>query len=122
MSQNIMTRPLFGVYTLRSQEIAPYPATASEEAGRVHLAVPHFRQQLSLSCEMASLRMAANYLKVIHSEAELVRILPRDVAQPRFEDGKLIWADANQVFPGNIRGWQLYHGGMSQKPLRATGI
>ena len=119
MSQNMMSRPLFGVYTLRNRELAPHPTTASEEADRVHLAVPRFRQQRSLSCEMASLRMAAHYHKVIHSEADLVRILPRDAAQPRFENNKLIWADANKVFPGNIRGWQLYHGGMRRKPSRA---
>jgi hypothetical protein len=119
MSQNMMSRPLFGVYTLRSRELAPHPATASEEADRVHLAVPRFRQQRSLSCEMASLRMAAHYQKVIHSEADLVRILPADAAQPRFENQTLIWADANRVFPGNIRGWQLYHGGMRHKPRRA---
>ena len=72
MSQNMMSRPLFGVYTLRSRELEPYPTTASEDADRVHLTVPRFRQQRSLSCEMASLRMAAHYQKVIRSEADLV--------------------------------------------------
>lgn len=119
MSQNVMSRPLFGIHTLRSREFTPGLATASEEVDRVHLAVPRFRQQLSLSCEMASLRMAAHYHKVIRAEADLVRILPRDAAQPRFENNKLIWADANRVFPGNIRGWQLYDGGMRQSPQRA---
>jgi hypothetical protein len=119
MSQNMMSRPLFGVYTLRSRELAPYATTASKDADRVHLTVPRFRQQCSLSCEMASLRMAAHFQKVIRSEADLVRILPRDAAQPRLENKKLIWADANRVFPGNIRGWQLYDGGMRQKPARA---
>jgi hypothetical protein len=119
MSQNVMSWPLFGVYTLRSRELAPHPATGSEQADRVHLAVPRFRQQLSPRCEMASLRMAGHYQKVIDSEADLVRILPRDAAQPRFENEKLIWADANRFFPGNIRGWQLYHGGMCHKPRRA---
>ena len=104
MTQNVMSRPLFGFYTLRSREMAPHPVAGSEVADRVYLAVPRFRQQRSLSCEMASLRMAAHYLKVIHSETELVRILPMDATQPRFEHKKLIWADANQVFPGNIRG------------------
>ena len=119
MTQNAMSRPWFGVYTLRSRELAPPPTAASEVADRVHLTVPHLRQQRSLSCEMASLRMAAHYLKVIRSEGELVQILPRDVAQPRFEKEKLIWADASRIFPGNIRGWQLYHGGMHQNPWRA---
>ena len=119
MTQNAMPRPWFGVYTLSSRELAPHPAALSAVPDRVSLAVPRFRQQRSLSCEMASLRMAAHYLKVIRSESELVRILPRNVAQPRFENRKLIWADANRVFPGNIRGWQLYHGGMRQIPSRA---
>ena len=119
MTQNVMSRPWFGVYSLRSRELAPHPSAASEVVDRVFLAVPRFRQQRSLSCEMASLRMAAHYLKVIRSEGELVRILPMDVAQPRFEDKTLIWADANRIFPGNIRGWQLYHGGVRQYPWRA---
>lgn len=119
MSQNTMVRPLFGVYTLRSRELAPHPTISSDLSDRVYLAVPRFRQQRSLSCEMASLRMAAHYQKVICSERELVRILPRSTAQPRFENKKLIWADANTVFPGNIRGWQLYAGGMRQYPRRA---
>jgi uncharacterized protein YvpB len=119
MTRNAMSRPWFGVYTLRSRELAPHLTAASNVADRVYLAVPHFRQQRSLSCEMASLRMAAYYLKAIHSESELVRILPRDGAQPRYENKKLIWADANRTFPGNIRGWQLYHGGMRQRPSRA---
>jgi hypothetical protein len=67
---------------------------------------------------MASLRMAAHYLKVIHTETELVGILPSDITQPRFEGRELIWADANRIFPGNIRGWQLYHGGVRQYPWR----
>jgi len=119
MTQNVMPRPWFGVYTLSSRELGPHPAAVSDVSDRVYLPVPRFRQQRSLSCEMASLRMAAHYLKVIHSESELVRILPRDVTQPRFENKRLIWADANRVFPGNIRGWQLYHGGMQQYPGRA---
>lgn len=119
MSQNVMTRPLFGFYTLRSRQLAPPHETFSKKVDRVHLAVPRFRQQRSLSCEMASLRMAAAYQKVKRSESGLVRILPKDMSQPRFEDGKLVWADANRVFPGNIRGWQLYRGGLRQKPWRA---
>jgi hypothetical protein len=68
---------------------------------------------------MASLRMAAEFHNVTHTETDLVRILPTDAAQPRFENGRLIWADANRVFPGNIRGWQLYHRGMRHRPRRA---
>lgn len=119
MSQEVPPRPLFGFYTLRSRELAPEPAIASAAPDRVHLAVPRFRQQRSLSCEMAALRMAAHYQKVIHTETELVRILPRDATQPRLENRKVIWADANRVFPGNIRGWQLYAGGMRSYPRRA---
>jgi len=115
----MLSRPAFGVYVLGGREFAAYSATASQEVDRVQLAVPRFRQRLSLSCEMASLRMAAHYHKALHSEAELVRILPRDPAQPRIVDKKLVWADANRVFPGNIRGWQLYDGGLRQVPKRA---
>jgi len=119
MSQNEMARPLFGVYLVRNRNLSLDSATASIEPERVYLPVPHFRQQRSLSCEMASLRMAAAYQTAERSESELVSILPQDVSQPRLEDGKLIWADANTVFPGKIRGWQLYDGGMRQHPRRA---
>lgn len=119
MNQNPIPRPPLGIYILGTRGEAFDSAAASQEPDRVHLAVPRFRQRLSLSCEMASLRMAAHFHKVVHTEPQLVRILPRDTTQPRMEGKTLIWADANRIFPGNIRGWQLYHGGMSQYPRRA---
>jgi hypothetical protein len=63
--------------------------------------------------------MAAHYQGIVRSETKLVRLLRKDNTQPRLEGGKLIWADANMIFPGNIRGWQLYHGGMRRSPRRA---
>jgi hypothetical protein len=119
MTQDPISRPLFGIYLGTNRELPPLPASAPVDAERVYLPVPRFRQQRSLSCEMASLRMAAHYQTVVRSESELVRILPKDTTQPRFENKRLIWADANTVFPGNIRGWQLYHGGLRDQPHRA---
>jgi len=119
MSLETIPRPLFGIYVVSDRASEGYPVSASHQPERVYLAVPRFHQQRSLSCEMASLRMAAHYLTVVRSEQELVRILPKDTAQPRIEDGRLIWADANRIFAGNIRGWQLYHGGMRRQPRRA---
>ena len=119
MSQDPLSRPWFGFYTLRSRELPPYPTLATEVDERVYLRVPRFRQQRSLSCELAALRMAAHYQIVIRSETQLVRILPKDTSQPRYVRKKLIWGDPNKVFPGNIRGWQLYAGGIRRHPRRA---
>jgi hypothetical protein len=119
MSQDVIPRPIFGIYIARDRASARYPAKAPPQPERTYLAVPRFHQERSLSCEMACLRMAAHYQTVARTEQELVRILPMDKTQPRFEDKKLIWADANRFFPGNSHGWQLYHGGMRQRPRRA---
>lgn len=119
MNAKMVQKPLFGVYFPGNRKLTLPPATTPTDADRVYLAVPRLHQQRSLSCEMASLRMAAQYQKVTRSEAELVQLMATDVTQPKLENGKLIWADPNRVFPGNVRGWQLYHGGVRQQPYRA---
>jgi hypothetical protein len=98
--------------TLLSSRPLPEPMTA-------YLNVPHFRQQRSLSCEMAALRMAAAFQGLAKSETELVQILPMDNTQPTTDKGRVIWVDADRVFAGNIRGWQFFYGGLSSYPKRA---
>ena len=100
---------------MRAAPTAPRPGG---EPG-VLLAVPPFRQQRSLSCEMAALRMAAAFQGVSRSETDLVALLPADKSQPRAEGQRVIWADAERVFAGNIRGWQLHYGGLRSYPSRA---
>jgi hypothetical protein len=100
---------------MRAAPPAPRPGG---EPG-VLLAVPRFRQQRSLSCEMAALRMAAAFQGVAKSETDLVALLPADRSQPRAEGQHVVWADAERLFAGNIRGWQLVYGGLHSYPSRA---
>ena len=98
--------------TLISSRAAPEPMIAN-------LKVPQFRQERSLSCEMAALRMAAAFHGLAKSETEMVQILPMDKTQPTIEKGRVIWVDADRVFAGNIRGWQFFDGGLRSYPQRA---
>ena len=120
MYQNVMPRPFLGIYVLNMLPLVKDSTRASvPTADRVYLAVPHYRQQRSLSCEMAALRMAAQYHKVTHTETELVNLMPTDTSQPKLSGGKVVWADANRVFAGNVRGWQFYYSGLSHYPYRS---
>lgn len=119
MLENVMPRPSLGIYLLPRRAATLDAPKAKPELDRLLLPVPHMYQQRSLSCEMASLRMAAQYQKVTRSETELVRLMPADTAQPRIVEGKVVWADPNKVFAGNVRGWQLTCTGLRQYPQRA---
>lgn len=106
--------------TSRSRAMPTVPSSwPRREPMPASLNVPHFRQERSLSCEMAALRMAAAFQGLSKSEAELVQILPVDTTQPASEKGQVIWVDADRVFAGNIRGWQFFYGGLSSYPKRA---
>ncbi|HNS52733.1 MAG TPA: C39 family peptidase [Anaerolineae bacterium] len=96
-------------------------ADAHASAGRIYLAVPFHWQHHTLSCEAAALRMAAHYFGATWSEDELLRRMPVDTAQPRLEGDQVVWSDPNLVFPGNVNGWQLYQGGLRERPERARG-
>jgi uncharacterized protein YvpB len=120
MYQNVMPRPFLGIYVLNRWPFATDGTRASVPTDRVYLPVPQYHQQRSLSCEMAALRMAAQYHKVTRTETELVQLMPADTTQPKLSGGKVIWADANRVFAGNIRGWQFYYNGLSHYPQRSS--
>jgi uncharacterized protein YvpB len=83
------------------------------------LAVPFHYQRHTLTCEIAALRMAAEYFGQRWQEDGLLTLLPVDECQPRYEGGRIVWADPNRVFPGNVGGWQLYRGGLERYPERA---
>ena len=93
------------------------PTHAASE--RRLLPVPFHYQQHTLTCEIATLRMAAEYHGQVWSEDALLKRLPCEERQPRYESGSVLWADPNIAFPGNFRGWQLYHGGWAKHPERA---
>jgi uncharacterized protein YvpB len=106
-----------GALVVASFLLPSLPAHAASE--RRLLPVPFHYQQHTLTCEIATLRMAAEYHGHFWSEDALLKLLPRDERQPRYESGSVVWADPNIAFPGNFRGWQLYHGGWAKHPERA---
>jgi uncharacterized protein YvpB len=83
------------------------------------LAVPFHYQQHTLTCEIAALRMAAEYHGQAFAEKVLLSLMPADEGQPRYDGDDVVWADPNLAFPGNHRGWQLYRGGLDEHPERA---
>ena len=95
--------------------------SAPAASGRRLLPVPFHYQGHTLTCEIAALRMAAGYHGQVWSEDALLKLLPVEDHQPRYESGSVVWADPNFAFPGNFRGWQLYHGGLEEHPERARG-
>ncbi len=82
-----------------------------------HHIIPYHRQEHLLSCEIASLRMAAAFYGQEASEEELLGMLPFEKMPPRTRrNGKLIWGDPRKGFVGNLDGWQIYYGGLWEHP------
>ena len=106
-----------GALVAASLLLSPFPTHADSE--RRLLPVPFHYQYHTLTCEIAALRMAARYHGQVWSEDDLLKLLPIEEHQPRYESGSVVWADPNLAFPGNFQGWQLYHGGLDKHPERA---
>ncbi len=71
------------------------------------LSVPLYYQKYSLSCEIASLRMALAYKGVLLPEDTLIADLEFDTKNPPTRDQKTnrkIWGDPNKGFVGIING------------------
>ncbi len=84
----------------------------------VKLPVPYFRQEHSLSCEIACLKMALNYQGVDVGERELIKLLPFDATQKRGE----IWGDPDTGFVGDIDGEMGVNGyGVYWDPIAQVG-
>lgn len=89
-------------------------------ANGVQLEVPFFRQQRTLSCEMASLRSVLGYYG--HDVAEDTLITQLGVSFPlQFANG--IWGDPQEAFVGNIHGAQSNYSGYGTywKPVARVG-
>lgn len=76
------------------------PPTASPTT--VRLAVPYHRQEHSLSCEIATLKMALDFLGSEVTERQLIDQLP--VADPGPRQPGNIWGDPDLGFVGDIDG------------------
>ncbi|MDP3764133.1 MAG: C39 family peptidase [bacterium] len=68
----------------------------------VSLKVPFHKQEHSLSCEVATLKMALSFYNVAVTESELIRDLKFETTESRNEFN--IWADPDKGFVGNIDG------------------
>lgn len=68
----------------------------------VKLDIPFHHQEHSLSCEVAALKMALNYLGVAVTESELIKNLSFDKTGPISADN--IWGDPEKGFVGSIDG------------------
>jgi uncharacterized protein YvpB len=66
--------------------------------------VPFFRQQHSLSCEVASLRSALAGVGVRVTEYELWNSLRKDTTGKRVVDGVIVWGNPNWGYVGNVDG------------------
>lgn len=90
---------------------------AVEPPAAVKLDIPFHRQEHSLSCEAATLRMALLGYGLDIPESEILRSLPFD-ATPREGDE---WGDPYQGFVGNIDGKMMVDGyGVYWEPLART--
>ena len=65
------------------------------------LNVPFYRQEHSLSCEVATLKMVLEYYGIKVEEDDLIARLPFDTFGPRNVEEN-IWGDPNQGFVGDI--------------------
>ena len=94
-----------------SGRLAPIPVH------EVELALPFHRQEHSLSCEAATLKMVLSYYGVGVSESEIIKKMPFDKTQK--SNG--VWGDPNKGFVGNIDGKMLQDGyGVYWGPLAET--
>lgn len=85
----------------------------------VQLPTAVHRQEHSLSCEIATLKMALQTVGVNVSESELIALLPFD----QTPKGRGIWGDPNQGFVGNIDGKMLVDGyGVYWDPIAKLGL
>lgn len=84
----------------------------------VRLDVPFYRQEHSLSCEIAALRMALAGVGYIVSESELINLLPFDPTAK----GKGVWGDPYIGFVGSIDGKMPQSGyGVYWNPIALVG-
>lgn len=86
--------------------VESYTITFTTQNSQVKLAVPIYLQKYTLSCEIASLRMALNYRGANVSEDEIIPHVGQDPTQKNGD----IWGDPNKAFVGNIAGTQMVNG------------
>lgn len=110
--------PLWSAFFICAGFFGALPKTA-DALRLVKLDVPYHRQQYSLSCEIAALKMALGAVAVNVSENELIAKLPFDRTSKRFG----IWGDPYNAFVGNIDGRMMITGyGVYWEPIARLGL
>jgi uncharacterized protein YvpB len=96
-----------GVKAIRGRSLQNvFKSTFTTQNATTKLAVPIYLQKYTLSCEIASLRMALNFRGLTTTEDELIPKVGKD---PTPHKGN-IWGDPNNAFVGNIAGTQMSDG------------
>ena len=106
--------------TVRISKKAVYTMAALllsvERETEFKLNIPFHRQEHSLSCEIATLKMALDYYKLDIPESELLEKLPFDTESRRNKNNT--WGNPNLGFVGNIDGKMPNEGyGVYEKPI-----
>ena len=106
--------------TVRISKKAVYTMAALllsvERETEFKLNIPFHRQEHSLSCEIATLKMALDYYKLDIPESELLEKLPFDTESRRNKNNT--WGNPNLGFVGNIDGKMPNEGyGVYEQPI-----
>ncbi len=121
---------MIGMVYLWRQRVVELPPVAVRAIGRVEgiasvgeadvvLPVPFHRQEHSLSCEVATLKMALGSFGIDVAEAEIIRYLPFD-STPRRAG---VWGNPDEGFVGDIDGVMLVSGyGVYADPIARLGL
>ncbi len=105
----ILYTPLFEgtriyAYAVRSATRIRFFFSSAPDDKLVKLNIAFDPQDHSLSCEVATLKMALAYRGIVITEAELNQRIGVDNTPKTKENGQLIWGDPYKAFVGNING------------------
>lgn len=92
-----------------------------EPAADVLLPIVFDKQDHSLSCEVANLKMVLAYRGISVTEGQLLADIGYDDTLKRYEDGQMIWGDPHEAFVGNVDGKMMQDGyGVYWGPIAAV--
>ncbi len=89
---------------------------------KIKIPIEFQKQEHTVTCEVAALRMALNYFGARVTEDELLLRLPFDTRDAKTKDN--IWGDPNKGFVGDVNG-SIFHGtgyGVYETPIRDLAL
>lgn len=108
-------KPFLGkVFSFAGNQLAQIVMPGKE---KIFAKVPFKRQEHPITCEVAALRMALNYLGINVTEEELIEELVFDTREPK--SYRNIWGDPDNGFVGDVNG-SVFLGtgyGVYEKPI-----